>query len=197
MTKPSSNIKIGSSRALPLATVGLRVNYFSNGNPLMKFIRFRNIPTLLPAAFAFATLMLAISQIQLASAQPPSTVSGDSPAPVEDDMHEFMEYVFQPPYKRLKASIAVAEKDNATWKSIKSDALILAESGNLLLGRGPDGDEADWNKHSIASRDFGGQLYRAAKAKDTEKTMQTYKLMLESCNACHKQFSGGDPELTP
>lgn len=163
----------------------------------MKFTRFIIIPAILLVTLVFTALMPTISQVQFANAQPPSTDPGDSAVPVEDDMHEFMEYVFQPPYKRLKAAIAVAEKDNATWKSIKSDALILAESGNLLLGRGPDGDEADWNKHSVASRDFGGQLYRAAKAKDSEKTVRAYKLMLESCNACHQQFSGGDPELTP
>ena len=163
----------------------------------MTFTRFRLIPGFLLFALVFTIVMPAPSQPQIASGQTPSGDSKLSPVAVEDDMHEFMEYVFQPPYKRLKVSIAVAEKDNATWKSIKSDALILAESGNLLLGRGPDSDEADWNKHSVASRDFGGQLYRAAKEKNAEKTEQAYKLMLESCNACHKQFSGGDPDLKP
>lgn len=34
--------------------------------------------------------------------------------------------------------------NNAGWKTIKSDALILAEGGNLLLSRSPeDKDEAD------------------------------------------------------
>lgn len=163
----------------------------------MTFNRLTLLPGVLLVALVFTTVLPTPSQPQLANGQPPSEDSVASPLPVEDDMHEFMEYVFQPPYKRLKASIAVAEKDKATWKSIKSDALILAESGNLLLGRGPDADAADWNKHSIASRNFGGQLYRAAKAKDTAKAEQAYKLMLKSCNACHEQFSGGDPELTP
>lgn len=148
-------------------------------------------------ALLLAVVLSIQSQTMVAKGQPPAGDSDDSSVPVEDDMHEFMEYVYQPPYKRLKALIAVAEKDNATWKGIKSDALILAESGNLLLGRGPDSDQADWNKHSIASRTFGGQLYRAAKEKNVEKTEQAYKMMLESCNACHQQFSGGDPELMP
>ena len=163
----------------------------------MKFTRFTLTPCILLVALVFTIVIPTPSQTPPANGQPPSADSNSSSVPVEDDMHEFMEYVFQPTYKRLKASIAVAEKDNATWKSIKSDALILAESGNLLLGRGPDSDEADWNKHSIASRDFGGQLYRAAKEKNFEKTQQAYKMMLESCNACHQQFSGGDPQLKP
>ena len=57
---------------------------------------------------------------------------------VEPDMHEFMEYYFQPTYRRLKETMAAAPADNAGWKAIKADSIILAESGNLLIGRGPE-----------------------------------------------------------
>ncbi len=36
--------------------------------------------------------------------------------PVEDSMHEFMEYVFQPTYLRLKQSMAAAPADNKDGK---------------------------------------------------------------------------------
>lgn len=132
-----------------------------------------------------------------AHAQSPTGDSAASVIPVEDDMHEFMEYVFQPPYKRLKAAMAVVEKDNAAWKNIKSDSLILAEGGNLLLARGPDSDEADWDKHSVMVRSFGGQLYRAAKKKDEVESQKVYRLMLDHCNACHQQFADGEHQLSP
>ena len=89
------------------------------------------------------------------------------------------------------------EKDNSVWKSIKSDSLILAEGGNLLLFRGPESDEKDWNKHATTVREFGGQLYRAAKKKDDTESQKVYRLMIQNCNDCHQQFSGGDPQLTP
>lgn len=117
--------------------------------------------------------------------------------PVEPDMHEFMEYVFQPTYKRLKPVMAQSPEDNAGWKSIKSDALILAEGGNLLLIRQPEDDAADWVKHSVQVRDFGGQLYRAAKAKDFTAAWKQYEKMIENCNACHQQFAGGEHMLKP
>lgn len=117
--------------------------------------------------------------------------------PVEPDMHEFMEYVFQPTYRRLKKAMAGAPTDNAGWKAIKADALCLAESGNLLLIRKPKTDVADWVKHSIQVRDFGGQMYRAAKAKDYATTRKTYESMLDNCNACHKQFENGKHILAP
>ena len=59
------------------------------------------------------------------------------PEAVEDSMHEFMEYVFQPTYRRLKLSMAAEPNDNKDWKTIKSDSLILAESCNLLFARLP------------------------------------------------------------
>ena len=116
---------------------------------------------------------------------------------VEDDMHEFMEYVFQPTYRRLKVSMASEPADSKAWKPIKSDSLILAESCNLLFARTPDEDGADWNRHAEASRDAGAKLYAAARAKDFEAATKSYTLMLQNCNACHKQFEDGRHILTP
>ncbi len=117
--------------------------------------------------------------------------------PVEPDMHEFMEYVFQPTFRRLKPAMATAPTDNKVWKAIKADALILAESGNLLLMRKSEADVADWIEHSVQVRDFGGDLYRAARAKDHPTARKHYEAMVENCNACHHQFAGGEHILAP
>jgi hypothetical protein len=118
-------------------------------------------------------------------------------APVDRSMHEFMEYFFQPTYQRLKPAMASAPTDNARWRSIKSDAMILAEGGNLLQLRTPPRDPAKWNTFSVAVRDTAAQLYKAARKKDFEASRKSYELMLESCNACHKQFAGGKHILAP
>lgn len=120
-----------------------------------------------------------------------------APEPVEDDMHEFMEYVFQPTYRRLKAEMAEAPADNQAWKAIKSDSLILAEGGNLLLIRTPEEDADEWTEHSAAVRDLGGELYAAAKAKDYEAARRHYTAMLTQCNHCHNDFADGEHQLTP
>ncbi len=117
--------------------------------------------------------------------------------PVEADMHEFMEYVFEPPYKRLKAALATAPMDNSVWKGVKSDALILAESGNLLFGRSAAEDSKDWDRHAEAVRMQGGLLYQAAKKKDAPEARKRWEALLTSCNACHNQFAGGEHILTP
>jgi hypothetical protein len=120
-----------------------------------------------------------------------------SPVPVETSMHDFMEGVFQGPYRRLKTSMAAEPKDNAGWKAIRSEALILAEGGNLLLLRKPVKDADEWAKYSAASRDAGAELFKAAKAKDFAASKKAYTAMLTQCNACHKKFDEGKNILMP
>ena len=112
-------------------------------------------------------------------------------------MHEFMEYFFQPTYQRLKPAMASAPADRAGWRAIKSDAMILAEGGNLLLLPTPLRDPAKWNEFSVSVRDAAGQLYKQAKKKDFDACRKAYEQMLTSCNACHKQFAGSKHMLAP
>ncbi len=116
---------------------------------------------------------------------------------VENSMHEFMEYVYQPTYKRLKVSMAAEPKDKNGWKAIKADSLSLAESGNLLLIHQPKEDAKSWNEIAVSTRDLGGELYQAARKKDFKGATDKYKAMLLKCNACHKKFAKGKYQLTP
>lgn len=135
------------------------------------------------------------SGVRPIAAAAPETAA--APTPVEPDMHEFMEYVFQPTFKQLKPVMAAKPENNQGWKAMKVGSLILAEGGNLLLLRQPEKNAADWNKYSTEVRDFGGAFYRAAQAKDFDKASANYKSMVQSCNACHHQFAGGEHILTP
>lgn len=117
--------------------------------------------------------------------------------PVPVNMHDFMEGVFQGPYRRLKTAMAAEPKDNAGWKAVRGDALILAEGGNLLLTRKPEKDAAEWSKYSAASRDSGADLVKAARAKDFPAAKKAYEAMLGHCNACHKKFEDGKHILAP
>jgi len=120
-----------------------------------------------------------------------------SPVPVDTNRHDFMEGVFQGPYRRLKTSMAAEPKDNAGLKAIRSEALILAEGGNLLLIRKPTKDTDEWVKYSVASRDAGAELFKAAKAKDFAASKKAYEAMLNHCNACHKKFDENNHQLKP
>jgi hypothetical protein len=161
-------------------------------------IRFRSAFVLAGVAFATVSAALLLqrpSLAQVAAAEPAAETA--KPEPVESDMHEFMEYQFQPVYLRLKTSLAQAPADRAGWKGVKSDSLILAEGGNLLLLREPDADAAEWDRYSVEVRQHGGEVYKAAKASDYANARKHYEAMLVSCNACHTRFADGKHQLKP
>ena len=119
------------------------------------------------------------------------------PQPVDESMHHFMEYVFEPNYKRLKASLASEPKDKQAWKGIKGDALTLPEATNLLMTRGPKQNGYAWAPLSVAVRTHGSELYQAARKSDYAAARKAYTTMLTNCNACHKQYADGKHQLQP
>jgi hypothetical protein len=155
----------------------------------------KNHKNLLIVCLALAVTLSAIATRMRAADE--SDSSDATLEVVEDSMHEFMEYVYQPTYKRLKASMAAEPSDNAGWKAIKADSLVLAESTNLLLIRTPEENGGEWDKAAVATRKLAAELYRAAGKKEFETATTAYKSMLTNCNACHKTFAEGKHQLTP
>jgi len=117
--------------------------------------------------------------------------------PVDTNMHDLMEGMFQAPYRRLKASIAAEPTDNNVWKAIRSDVLILAEGSNLLVLRKQEKDQAKWDETSLASKNAGEIAFKAAKSKNFAETRKAYESMLVHCNDCHKAFANGKHQLAP
>ncbi len=152
----------------------------------------------LPAVLIFGTVPLIPS---IVSSRHKVAAATSQPAPqmesVEQDMHEFMEYVFQPTYRRLRKNLNDQAAEGPSWKAIRSDALILAESCNLLFLRQPEADADDWIRHAAAARAGGSDVYRAAQSKDFPKTAAAFRSMLNHCNACHRQFEDGRHILKP
>lgn len=120
-----------------------------------------------------------------------------TPRPVAESVHQFMEYVFELPYARLRKRMAEEPKDKESWNIVKSDSLILAEGGNLLLFRAPEEDRREWYSRSVTTRKLGGQLYQAARKRDYKVAREHYAAMIANCNACHVKFAGGEPQLEP
>ena len=105
--------------------------------------------------------------------------------------------MFQSPYRRLKEAIANEPKDNAGWRAIRSDVLILAEGSNLLLLRKQEKDQAKWDETSLASKQAGEAAFKAAKKKNYADARKSYEAMLTHCNECHKVFADGKHQLAP
>lgn len=114
--------------------------------------------------------------------------------PVEADMHDFMEDYFQTPFRRLEKLMRKEPEETRAWKELRSDVIILAESGNLLVGRHAENADA-WDGYSIAVREHGTEMYKSSKEKDFAKSKEHFTQMIDQCNACHKEFADGKHQL--
>jgi hypothetical protein len=89
---------------------------------------------------ALLTAAISIGYISTSSNDANAAYSPDAgvevAVPVEDSMHEFMEYVFQPTWLRLKVSMATAPTDNKGWKALKSAICCWAENLTNMVTTG-------------------------------------------------------------
>jgi cytochrome c556 len=116
----------------------------------------------------------------------------------------------------IPASNAVFEaagKDNPTeadWQEFRKNALILAESANLLLtpgrastgairgeakakakakGKAPAANPVDWNRAAVQLRDGARMALAAIEKKDLDALgLDAGDKILQACTACHDKY---------
>ncbi len=77
------------------------------------------------------------------------------------------------------------------WNDLKSQALMLAESGNLLMMEGRARDQGDWMKDVRMLVDAGAGAYKAANAKDLPAIVALNDPLYAACVTCHQQYRPG------
>ena len=79
-------------------------------------------------------------------------------------------------------------KDDKEWAVVQNSALILAESGNLLMMKGRSKDDGEWNKDAQLMVAAGAAAFKAANAKDANKLLDIGDDILTACETCHKKY---------
>ncbi len=79
-------------------------------------------------------------------------------------------------------------KTEVEWNAIRNQALMLAESGNLLMMPGRARDQDNWIKDSRLMIEAARAAFKAALAKDMAGVLAQSDRLTESCIACHKQY---------
>jgi mono/diheme cytochrome c family protein len=106
-----------------------------------------------------------------------------------DSMSDLMVSMVYPATNNILLSVyRGGPQTDADWASVQRSAVLLAESGNVLLMRGPAGDQGDWAKDAKALVDAGAAAYKAARAKDTRALLAVDQPINASCVNCHKQY---------
>ena len=79
-------------------------------------------------------------------------------------------------------------KTDKEWAAVQNSALILAESGNLLMMAGRSKDNGEWMKDAKAMVDAGAAAFKAANAKDDDKLGEVGGDVLDTCETCHNKY---------
>ena len=77
------------------------------------------------------------------------------------------------------------------WTVLRTQALMLAESGNLLMMEGRARDQKNWIMESKMLVDIGGKAYKAAQAKNVDEIRALNDSLNAACVVCHYQYRPG------
>jgi hypothetical protein len=79
-------------------------------------------------------------------------------------------------------------KNEEQWGEMETNALMLAESGNLLMMAGRARDQDKWMKDSKLLVDVGAAAFKAAKARDTDALLALNEQLNTACVTCHQDY---------
>jgi hypothetical protein len=100
-----------------------------------------------------------------------------------------MEGLAQPNYTSVTKLLRKKPADAETWTFARGQALIIAETGNLLLLRPPRNQGRDtWMRLAMDMRKEAGALAQALGRQDLELCRTDLVRLTNACNTCHKTF---------
>ena len=138
-----------------------------------------------PVMKVFAlSIVIATSLAQAAStARPPTRNIGT--------MSDLMVKIIYPASDALFYVESRTPKTDAEWTVLEGQALMVAESANLLMLPGRARDQKQWMADATLMLEAGDAAYKAAKAKDVAGIAALSDQLMESCTSCHKNYRPG------
>ncbi len=114
------------------------------------------------------------------------------PAPKPEPVAEarlLMEGLSAANFKGLDRQLRDKPADAEAWTFVRGQALLIAETGNLLMLRPPKNEGHDaWMAQSAELRDAATALARSAAARDFDKSQRGLIALANVCNRCHLTF---------
>ena len=78
-------------------------------------------------------------------------------------------------------------EDDAGWDAVRNQAVVLAESGNLLMVGDRAEDSEVWMETSQALTDAGEAALAAALARDVDAITSVGDQIIDACERCHEK----------
>jgi len=129
------------------------------------------------------SIAVAAALVQTASDRPPTRNVGS--------MSELMVKIIYPTSDALFYVESRTPKTEAEWTALEGQALMLAESANLLMMPGRARDQKQWMADARLMLDAGEAAVKAVKSKNVEQVSALSDQLLESCTSCHRHYRPG------
>jgi hypothetical protein len=129
--------------------------------------------------FALSVAMAA-SLAQAGSDKPPMRNVGS--------MSDLMVKIIYPASDALFYIESRTPTSDAEWTVLEGQALMVAETANLLMMPGRARDQQQWMADSKLMLDAGANALKAAKARNVEAIAALNDQLLESCTSCHRHY---------
>lgn len=117
--------------------------------------------------------------------------TAQAPQPATPPVGTMMELMTSMVYPAANDLLLLGQRTPASdkeWMAVQRGAVLLAESGNVLMMPGRSRDQGEWAKNARLLVDAGGAAYRAARAKDAVALRALDASINASCIGCHKQY---------
>jgi hypothetical protein len=129
------------------------------------------------------SIAVAAALVQTASDRPPTRNVGS--------MSELMVKIIYPTSDALFYVESRTPKTEAEWTALEGQALMLAESANLLMMPGRARDQKQWMADARLMLDAGAAAVKAVQSKNVEQISALSDQLLESCTSCHRHYRPG------
>jgi len=79
-------------------------------------------------------------------------------------------------------------KNDNEWSALEKQALMLAESGNLLMMEGRARDQGEWVEDAKLLVEAGVASVKAVRAKDVQAILALNDQIVTACTTCHTKY---------
>lgn len=129
------------------------------------------------------SIAIAAATSQAASGRPPMRNVGS--------MGDLMVKIIYPASDALFYIESRTPQTEAEWNVLEGQALMLAESANLLMLPGRARDQKQWMADARLMLDAGDAALKAIKAKNVAGVAAVSEELLASCTTCHQHYRPG------
>lgn len=92
-------------------------------------------------------------------------------------------------FRGLEKLLSKKPESVEAWTFARGQALLIAETGNLLMLRPPRNDGRElWHMRATELRESATALARTVARSDHEKSREGLRTLAQSCNKCHESF---------